>query len=71
MAESIVDHADCLPFIRSAFEGKGADVVVSTLPPLVYGPYTTDALMCPHGTTYYLEPTGDQVAKWALESRPS
>jgi hypothetical protein len=43
------------------------DITVSTEPPLIRGPYTTDGRMCPHGTTYWIEPTGEQVAEWRRE----
>ncbi len=46
---------------------NGLDVNVSMLPPLVTGPYVTDPFTCPHGTTYWIEPTGEQIAQWVKE----
>jgi hypothetical protein len=42
-------------------------VTITTLPPLVTGPYTTDGLTCPHGITYWMEPTGEQIAQWVRD----
>jgi len=41
------------------------DVTISTAPPLIAGPYTTAPFTCPHGVSYWLEPTGEQIARWA------
>jgi hypothetical protein len=58
-------HAKCADVIR---EGMApVDITVSAEPPLVRGPYTTDGFTCPHGTTYWIEPTGEQVAQWQAE----
>jgi len=43
------------------------DITISTVPPIVAGPYTQDGLRCPHGVTYWLEPTGEQIAKWVRD----
>lgn len=42
----------------------GLDIHVSTLPPVVRGRYTQPPLECPHGVTYWFEPTGEQIAEW-------
>jgi hypothetical protein len=42
---------------------QGCEVTVSTQP-LPPGPYTTEGFRCPHGTTYWIGPTGQQVAEW-------
>ena len=46
------------------------DITISTEPPLVLGPYTTSGFTCPHGTTYWIEPTGEQIAKWRAAGMP-
>ena len=46
------------------------DITISTEPPLVRGPYTGAGFTCPHGTTYWIEPTSEQIAKWRAESTP-
>lgn len=43
------------------------EVTISTIPPLVKGPYTQDGLTCPHGITYWMEPTGEQIAQWVRD----
>ena len=48
----------------------GAEVHVSTLPPIVQGPYEIAGFKCPHGVEYWLEPTGEQVADWAARQVP-
>lgn len=67
----MTDHADCrdslvkmFAEVNATFDGDPVEVSISTAPPLVRTPYTTDGFRCPHGTTYWIEPTGEQVAKW-------
>lgn len=43
------------------------DITISTSTPLVAGPYTTDGYRCPHGITYWIEPTGEQIARWVRD----
>lgn len=43
------------------------EITIRTVPPLVIGPYTKPGLTCPHGITYWLEPTGEQIAEWARD----
>ena len=63
-------HANCPEELRSMAAGQGMDVTVSTSPPLVPGPYVTDPFECPHGTTYWIEPTGEQIAAWTKDGTP-
>lgn len=56
---------ECQSFIRARFTAANLDVTLSTEPPLVRGPYTTDGFRCPHGITYFAEPTGEQIAYFA------
>ncbi len=60
-------HPDCADFIRRTTADIGTEVHVSTVPPIVVGPYETGAFTCPHGTTYYIEPTGEQIAAWVRD----
>lgn len=55
-------HAACADFLKTKAAGVGLDVHVSTVPPLVAGPYTTEPFVCPHGTAFWIEPTGEQIA---------
>lgn len=58
------DHSSCPDELRTRMSAMGVEINVSTAPPLVIGPYTTDGFTCPHGTTFWIEPTGEQIAKW-------
>jgi len=57
----------CAAFLKAQAAENGLDVHVSTQPPIVAGPYTTEAFVCPHGTAYWIEPTGEWIA-WAVEN---
>lgn len=57
----------CAAELRDGMRELGTDVTVSTSEPLVPGPYTTEPFMCPHGVTYWVEPTGEQIAEWVRE----
>lgn len=48
----------------------GLEIHVSTLPPLVRGPYETAGFICPHGVEYWIEPTGEQIARWVETRTP-
>jgi hypothetical protein len=50
----------------AAESGRNCEVVVSTATPLVTNPYL-EAYECPHGVTYWMEPTTDQIAEWNRE----
>lgn len=57
----------CADFLRERQAAYGIEITVSTKPPLVNGPYTTDSFTCPHGTEYWIEPTGEQIAQWVKD----
>lgn len=61
------DHTTCAETLRTMFAGRGIEVTVSRKPPLVVGPYTTDAHRCPHRVKFWAEPTGEQIAQWAKD----
>lgn len=61
------DHTACEAYLLDFWRGQGMDVTVSTRPPLVQGPYTQPGMTCPHGTTFWFEPTGDQIAQWVRD----
>ncbi|GAA2696383.1 hypothetical protein [Actinoplanes palleronii] len=44
--------------------GEGCEITVSTAPPLVTSPYGANGYECPHGTTYWIEPTSEQIMRW-------
>ncbi|TDD54554.1 hypothetical protein E1286_05015 [Nonomuraea terrae] len=67
MADTARDHSRCAASLKGEMADMGVDIAVSTSRPLVAGPYTTDGFTCPHGTTYWIEPTGEQIAAWARD----
>lgn len=60
-------RSECAQLLIDEMAGRGAEVTVSVMPPLIRNPYTTDGFRCPHGVTYWLEPTSEQIAQWARE----
>lgn len=64
------DHASCASELRVRFTEMGLDVTVSTVPPIVNGPYTVAPYICPHGVRHWAEPTGEQIARWNEQGAP-
>lgn len=62
-----VEHEKCRDFLRQQALAAGCDITVSTAPPLVPSPYGENCFKCPHGTTYWIEPTGEQIAEWVRD----
>lgn len=60
-------HSECREYVRLTMAELGCDATVSTAPPLAEGEFENAGFICPHGTTYWLQPTGEQVAKWARD----
>lgn len=60
-------HEQCPAFLRSKAADLGLDVTASATPPVVAGSYTVEPFTCPHGTRYWIEPTGEQIAQWTAE----
>ena len=56
------DHQECAAELRAGM--APLDVVISTAPPLVPNPFTTEPFVCPHGVAFWMEPTGEQLAEW-------
>lgn len=61
------DHDTCPGVLKGKMRQLGVDITVSTIAPMVRGPYTTDPFVCPHGTTFWIEPTGEQISKWVRD----
>ena len=57
-------HDDCAAFMKQKMAELGCDINVSATPPIFASPYGAENLTCPHGTTYWYEPTSEQVAEW-------
>lgn len=62
-----IAHLGCPSTMRQEAKAKGLDVTVSEAAPIIAGQYTTDPFTCPHGVTYWIEPTGEQVAQWVRD----
>jgi len=61
------DHAGCADWLKAGFARLGADVIVTTAPPLVLTRYDQDPFVCPHGVTFWHAPTSEQIAQWARD----
>lgn len=58
----------CGKYLQQQFAvTTGTSVTVSTHPPLMPSPFTTTAFICPHGRSYWPEPTGEQIAAWGRD----
>ncbi len=60
----------CAQDLRGLAMRDGVDIVISTQPPLVRGPYTTDSFVCPHGVEYWIELIGEQIVQWMKDGVP-
>lgn len=63
-------RTECAQTLADESAARGAEIHVSTLPPLVQGPYELAGFTCPHGTQYWIEPTGEQIVRWAETRTP-
>lgn len=61
------DHCTCAGELSGRMAHMGVEITVSTEPSIVRGPYTSDGFTCPHGVTFWIEPTGEQITEWARE----
>jgi len=61
------NHADCANHLRHSMAKLGCEVTVSTLEPLVRNAYGPEHMTCPHGVTFWYEPTSEQIAQWARD----
>ena len=66
-------RSQCAEFIRRAMaaigaeSGRNCDIVVSSAPHIVASPYGANGYECPHGVTWWIEPTSEQIAEWNRE----
>lgn len=58
-------RSECARTLAENSVTLGAEVHVSTLPPIVMGAHEPAGFRCPHGVEYWIEPTGEQIADWA------
>jgi hypothetical protein len=61
------DHAQCADWLKDRFARLGAEVTISTLPPIVETVYEQTPFTCPHGTVFYHAPTSEQIAEWTRD----
>lgn len=62
------DHRQCRQLV---LDSCAVDVNVSTLAPKFRDPhFPSIEATCPHGVTYYIEPTTDQRVAWAEAGVP-
>ncbi len=61
------DHAGCVDWLKAGFASLGADVIVTTAPPIIQTAYEQGAFICPHGVEFWHAPTSEQIAAWARD----
>ena len=61
------DHNLCRPALVKSMADEDIEITVSDQPPLIANAYTIDPFICPHGTSYWMEPTSEQIAAWARD----
>lgn len=72
----MAEHAGCPAKLRETWalacaqvgDSEPAEITVSTETPIVSNPYVT-GLQCPHGVTFWIEPTSEQIARWRQDAR--
>lgn len=60
----------CEDVIVAAMTGSGIEIAIGTEEPLVQNKWI-EGVTCLHGVTFWIEPTSEQLAKWAAEERES
>lgn len=65
----IPPHGECSDLLVDGMAALGVEITVATELPEVISPYTSGHT-CPHGTTFWIEPTGEQIARWVREGTP-
>jgi hypothetical protein len=63
-------RSECAQLLIDKMAALGSEITVSTALPLVVGPYGINGYTCPHGVTYWIEPTGEQIAAWVKDGVP-
>jgi hypothetical protein len=66
--------AECVGVLRSIYDDacKRAgvptpEVHITHVPPLVKPLYEELRMTCPHGVTWHMQPTSEQIAEWARD----
>lgn len=56
--------SECGQFIRDFYAEHDIEVFATTARPVVWTPYDTLNMVCPHGVTWFAQPTSEQIVKW-------
>lgn len=56
---------ECWRTLKDRMAKLDTEVEVHMTEPV--GPYLTDAFVCPHGISYWIYPTGAQIAAWVRD----
>ena len=56
----------CAQLLIDTMAGLDCEITVTAVQPHVPGPFVTGH-RCPHGVTYWIEPTGEQIAAWVAD----
>lgn len=66
---SLSDLVSCDERCRAALltymAEAGIECTVTTVPPIVEPAYEPLDMRCPHGRLWFMEPTGEQIMRWA------
>lgn len=57
---------ECWRELKDRMAAMGTQVTVTMTPPPA-SPYNTEPLTCPHGVTYWIKPTSEQIATWVRD----
>lgn len=58
---------DCAGVVRGILSNEGIEANVSWVAPTFATAYEPLNCACPHGVTWYAEPTTDQIAEWVRD----
>ena len=58
------DTEACRLVLVQTAKDLGLELVVSTAVPLTPSPYDYNPMRCPHGVTFYMQPTNEQIVRW-------
>jgi hypothetical protein len=57
-------RSECARELATRSQALGMAITVSAEPPATPSPYGEEWITCPHGVTYWIEPTGEQICAW-------
>ena len=66
----VCDEAGCRALLLAHYREKGIDAHVTTISPIIATEYDPLAIRCPHGVTWYAQPTGEQITEWTRTRTP-